>query len=80
MSCSVPDRLKPELRTVFIPSKNHAQVLRNLNITVSLLRQVLIEAVDEIRHFYQFPVVAQSRYPLRKAGVIQPNPNNQWNF
>jgi len=40
----------------------------------------LIETVDEIRHFYQFTVAAQSSYPRGKAGVIQPNPNSQWNF
>jgi hypothetical protein len=44
------------------------------------MRRALIEIVDEIRHFYQFTVAAQSSYPLSQAGVIQPTPNNQWNF
>ena len=31
------------------------------------MRRVLIERVDEIRHFYQFPVVAQNSYPLSQS-------------
>jgi hypothetical protein len=40
----------------------------------------LIEIVDEIRHFYQFTVAAQSSYPLSQSRSNRPNPNNQWNF
>jgi hypothetical protein len=40
----------------------------------------MIERVDEIRHFYQFTVAAQSSYPLSHSWGIQQNPNNQWNF
>jgi hypothetical protein len=40
----------------------------------------MIETVDEIRHFYQFTVPAQSSYSLSQRLFIQPTPNNQWNF
>jgi len=38
----------------------------------------MIESVDEIRHFYQFTVAAQSSYPQRRTKQL--NPNNKWNF
>jgi hypothetical protein len=40
----------------------------------------MIEPVDEIRHFYQFTVVAQNSYSVWQRLFIQPTPNNQWNF
>src|SRR5262249_24284487 len=36
-------------------------------MTTLCIRGVLIERVDEIRHFYQFPVAAQSSYPLSQS-------------
>jgi hypothetical protein len=42
--------------------------------------RVLIETIDEIRHFYQFTVAAQSSYPLWQSRSDPANPNNQWNF
>jgi hypothetical protein len=40
----------------------------------------MIERVDEIRHFYQFPAAAQSSYPLWQSRSDPAKPNNQWNF
>jgi hypothetical protein len=40
----------------------------------------IIETVDEIRHFYQFTVDAQNSYSVSQRLLIQPTPNNQWNF
>jgi hypothetical protein len=37
------------------------------DMAASLMRRVLIETVDEIRHFYQFTVPAQSSYPLSQS-------------
>ena len=36
-------------------------------MTALRTREVLIERVDEIRHFYQFTVATQSRYPLPQS-------------
>jgi len=44
------------------------------------MRRGLIEIVDEIRHFYQFTVAAQSSYPLLQSRSDPAKPNNQWNF
>jgi hypothetical protein len=52
----------------------------SLNMTALFMRRGLIEIVDEIRHFYQFTVAAQSSYPLSQSRSNRPNPNNQWNF
>src|SRR5215211_6259610 len=34
----------------------------------------IIERVDEIRHFYQFTVAAQSRYPLSQSQIDPAKP------
>jgi hypothetical protein len=49
-------------------------------MTALRMAAVLIETVDEIRHFYQFTVATQSRYPLSQSWSDPANPNNQWNF
>jgi hypothetical protein len=54
--------------------------LAPLNMTAQRARRVLIERVDEIRHFYQFTVAAQSSYPLSQNWSDPAKPNNQWNF
>jgi len=40
----------------------------------------MIENVDEIRHFYQFTVAAQSSYPVSQSRSNPAKPYNQWNF
>src|SRR5215472_12776225 len=40
----------------------------------------MIERVDEIRHFYQFTVAAQSRYPLSQNWSDSPNPQQTMEF
>ncbi|MGC2626523.1 MAG: hypothetical protein WA269_06775 [Candidatus Udaeobacter sp.] len=49
-------------------------------MTALFMRRDLIEIVDEIRHFYQFTVAAQTSYPLSQSWSGPANPNNQWNF
>src|ERR1043166_5887043 len=44
----------------------------SLDMTASLMRRVLIERVDEIRHFYQFTVVTQSSYSLLQPRSKKP--------
>ena len=40
----------------------------------------MIEKADEIRHFYQLTVSAQSRYDLSQNRIIPPNLTNTWNL
>jgi len=40
----------------------------------AFMRRVLIETVDEIRHFYQFTVAAQSSYPLSQSRIDPAKP------
>src|SRR6266513_2114414 len=44
------------------------------------MRRVLIESVDEIRHFYQFTVAAQSSYPLSQSRSDPANPQQPMEF
>jgi len=39
----------------------------------------MIESVDEIRHFYQLTLTAQSSYPLLLARITRPSITNKWN-
>jgi hypothetical protein len=50
------------------------------DMTASFMRRVLIETVDEIRHFYQFTVAAQSSYPLSQLRSIIQTETTKWNF
>jgi len=49
-------------------------------MTAPFMKSVLIESVDEIRHFYQFTVAAQTSYPLSQSRSNPANPEQQWNF
>src|SRR5438874_8038377 len=44
------------------------------------MRRVLIERVDEIRHFYQFTVAAQSSYPLSQSRSNPAKPQQPMEF
>src|SRR5438046_10284996 len=49
-------------------------------MTASFMRRVLIERVDEIRHFYQFTVAAQTRYPLSQSRSNPAKPQQPMEF
>jgi hypothetical protein len=42
----------------------------SLNMTALFMRRGPIEIVDEIRHFYQFTVAAQSSYPVSQPAML----------
>src|SRR5512141_3157512 len=49
-------------------------------MTALFIRRGLIERVDEIRHFYQFTVSAQSSYPLSKSRSNPAKPQQPMEF
>src|SRR5512140_268990 len=49
-------------------------------MTASFMRRVLIETVDEIRHFYQFTVSAPSSYPLSQSRSDPAKPQQPMEF
>src|SRR5437773_5344971 len=52
----------------------------SLNITAPFMRRDLIERFDEIRHFYQFTVAAQSSYPLSQSRSNPAKPQQPMEF
>src|SRR6476646_10086107 len=52
----------------------------SLNMTASFIRRGLIEILDEIRHFYQFTVAAQSSYPLSQSRSNPAKPQQPMEF
>src|SRR6476646_4146014 len=52
----------------------------SLNMTASFMRRRVIERVDEIRHFYQFTVAAQSSYPLSQSRSDPAKPQQPMEF
>jgi hypothetical protein len=66
--------------SVHLPTKNHAEVLRNLINKTAIYEGVVIELVDEIRHFYQFTVATRCSYPLSQSWSDPAKPNHPWNF
>src|SRR5258705_1548432 len=52
----------------------------SLNMTAPFIRRGLIEIVDEIRHFYQFTVAAQSSYPQWQSRSDPANPQQPMEF
>ena len=49
-------------------------------MTAPFMRRGLIEIVDEIRHFYQFTVSAQSSYPLSQSRSDPAKPQQPMEF
>src|SRR4029077_6657576 len=49
-------------------------------MTASFIRRGLIEILDEIRHFYQFTVAAQSSYPLSQSRSDPAKPQQPMEF
>ena len=49
-------------------------------MTALFMRRGLIEIVDEIRHFYQFTVSAQSSYPLSQSRSDPAKPQQPMEF
>src|SRR4029077_3087938 len=49
-------------------------------MTALFMRRGLIEILDEIRHFYQFTVAAQSRYPLSQSRSNPAKPQQPMEF
>src|SRR5436190_21204481 len=49
-------------------------------MTAPLIRRGLIEILDEIRHFYQFTVSAQSSYPLSQSRSNPAKPQQPMEF
>src|SRR6478672_2341520 len=52
----------------------------SLNMTAPFIRRGLIEIVDEIRHFYQFTVAAQSSYPQWQSRSDPAKPQQPMEF
>src|SRR5882757_4042919 len=52
----------------------------SLSMTAPFMRRDLIERFDEIRHFYQFTVAAQSSYPLSQSRSNPAKPQQPMEF